>query len=113
VFIFKLSFWMGLLILAAAWLPVLLTCLTGLLIDLHNPKLDWDSEQKAVKQNVNLLYNMLAAVIPGVLTFVVLAFSPNLLVTFIALTALYGLLCYIMARLLFTKGVKRFIQLEI
>ncbi|HHT65871.1 MAG: putative ABC transporter permease subunit [Caldicoprobacterales bacterium] len=113
VFIFKLSFWMGLLILAAAWLPVLLTCLTGLLIDLHNPKLDWDSEQKAVKQNVNLLYNMLAAVIPGVLTFVVLAFSPNLLVTFIALTALYGLLCYIMARLLYTKGVKRFIQLEI
>lgn len=112
VFAFKLSLWMGLLILAVAWLPVLLTCLTGLLIDLYNPKLDWDSEQKAVKQNVNLLYNMLVGIIPGVLTFLVLSLSTNLLVTFTTLTAVYGLLCYLMARLLFTKGVKRFIQLE-
>jgi len=112
IFMFKLPLWLGLLILAVGWLPVLFTCFTGLLIDIYNPKLDWDSEQKAVKQNINVLYNMLAGVIPGLLTIVTFSFSSSLLITFVILTGVYGLLCYIIGKLLYTKGVKRFIQLE-
>ncbi len=44
---------------------VALTRITGLLIDSANPKLKWDDEQKAVKQNMNLLYNMLIGMIAG------------------------------------------------
>jgi hypothetical protein len=112
VFMFKLPLWLGLLILSAAWLPVLYTSLTGLLIDIYNPKLDWDSEQKAVKQNINVLYNMLAGIIPGALTVIAFSFSPGLPLTFAVLTGTYGLLCYFLGKLLYTKGVKRFIQLE-
>ena len=31
----------------------------GLMLDIVNPKLNWDSEQKAVKQNMNVMYNAL------------------------------------------------------
>jgi ABC-2 type transport system permease protein len=111
----KLSPWLGLLILATAWLPVLLTSLTGIIIDLYNPKLDWDNEQKAVKQNMNVLYNMAAGVIPAVLTIAAKAALPglsSLIATTILLTAVYGLLCLFLFKLLFTLGVKRFCRLE-
>lgn len=111
----KLSPWLGLLILATAWLPVLLTSLTGIIIDLYNPKLDWDNEQKAVKQNMNVLYNMAAGVIPAVLTIAAKAALPglsSLIATTIVLTAVYGLLCLFLFKLLFTLGVKRFCRLE-
>ncbi|MDA3845652.1 MAG: ABC transporter permease, partial [Vallitaleaceae bacterium] len=32
---------------------------TGIALDLLNPKLSWDNEQQAVKQNMNVLYNMI------------------------------------------------------
>ncbi len=41
------------------------TALTGIIIDMHNPKLNWDNEQAAVKQNLNVLINMLFAIIAG------------------------------------------------
>ena len=112
VFMFKMPIWLGLLILLVGWLPVLFTCLTGLLIDVYNPKLDWDSEQKAVKQNVNVLYNMLAGIIRRI-DVILVTFFPSLPTILIVLTALYGLLCYIIAKLLFTQGVKQLIRLEV
>lgn len=47
------------LVLLAGLNAVILTRLTGLLIDASMPKLKWDNEQKAVKQNMNLVFNML------------------------------------------------------
>jgi len=112
VLVLKIPVWLGLLILAVIWLPVLYTSMTGLLIDLYNPKLDWDSEQKAVKQNVNVIYNMLAAFIPGVGSVIVLIFSLSLPVAFIILTLGHTLLCLVLGKLLYSRGVERFIQLE-
>jgi ABC-2 type transport system permease protein len=37
----------------------------GVLVDTYRPKLDWDDPQKAVKQNLNVLFNMLAAIAFG------------------------------------------------
>lgn len=48
------------LMLGAGINAVILTRLTGMFIDASNPKLKWDNEQKAVKQNINLVFNMLA-----------------------------------------------------
>ena len=66
ILVLKISIWLSLLILAVVWLPVLYTSLTGLLIDLYNPKLDGTANKKAVKQNINVLYNMLAAFVPAI-----------------------------------------------
>jgi len=113
VILFKISFWLGLLILATAWLPILFTSYTGLLIDLYNPSLNWDNEQKAVKQNVNVLYNMIVGIVPGILTIGgTIALQLSLLQAVIILVVVYGGLCYLTGKLLYTQGVKRFCQLE-
>jgi ABC-2 type transport system permease protein len=113
VFMFEMSPWLGLLILATAWLPILFTCYTGLLIYLYNPKLDWDNEQKAVKQNMNVLYNMIVGVVFALPTIGgAIAFSQNLVVTAIVLIVVFGLLTFLMYKLVYTLGVKRFAQLE-
>ncbi|MDX1358758.1 MAG: hypothetical protein R3232_08005, partial [Clostridia bacterium] len=49
----------ALLMFLAGTNAVILTRLTGLIIDGANPKLNWDNEQRAVKQNMNLVFNML------------------------------------------------------
>ncbi|HCS73255.1 MAG TPA: hypothetical protein DIW17_05185 [Clostridiales bacterium] len=113
VFLLKLSLWTAFLIILTAWLPILLTSLTGLLIDLYNPKLNWDNEQKAVKQNVNLLYNMLIGLLFAGVTWILLPFSSNLILTVIILLAVYGLLCVLLVKALFTLGVNQFGQLEV
>ncbi|RKN79151.1 putative ABC transporter permease subunit [Paenibacillus ginsengarvi] len=48
---------------------VLFTCMTGVTIDLLTPKLVWENEQKAVKQNMNSLFNMLVSVAGAALLF--------------------------------------------
>ncbi len=40
-----------------------ITAQTGLCIDMLHPKLDWDNEQQAMKQNMNVLINMLVGVV--------------------------------------------------
>ena len=51
------------IVLILSFLPLLLTSMGGLLFDLINPKLEWDSEQKAVKQNVNVFFSILFSVV--------------------------------------------------
>lgn len=52
----------AILLLLISPLLVILPNLAGIIFDLRKPKLIWDNEQKAVKQNMNVLYEMLAAV---------------------------------------------------
>ena len=51
-------FWFTLLMAIVLAGAVLLPNLMGILFDLARPKLHWTDEQKAVKQNVNVLYAM-------------------------------------------------------
>ena len=55
----EIAFGIALLMFLAGTNAVILTRLTGMFIDAANPKLKWDNEQKAVKQNMNLVFNML------------------------------------------------------
>lgn len=59
VIFFKINLWTALLMFLAGTNAVILTRITGMFIDASNPKLNWDNEQKAVKQNMNLVFNML------------------------------------------------------
>ena len=44
---------------------LLLPNLTGIIFELYWPKLKWDNEQKAVKQNLNVVYGILLAMLFG------------------------------------------------
>ncbi|WP_026477400.1 putative ABC transporter permease subunit [Alkaliphilus transvaalensis] len=102
-----------LLVLTTAWIPILLLSFTGIFIDLFNPKLDWDTEQKAVKQNLNLIYNLLISLVLGGITlFPIFKFNLGLLSTMLVLIGITGGLNLLVYKLLYTKGVNQFAKLE-
>jgi len=51
--------WFDLICLAVIPGAVLLPNITGIIFDLFMPKIKWDNEQQAVKQNMNILYGIL------------------------------------------------------
>lgn len=86
---------------------------TGLLIDLLNPKLQWENEQQALKHNFNVLYSMLPSIlIGGIIIFIVIRFihSPLSAATFMFLC--FGLLALLLYYLLMTWGIERYHKLE-
>jgi ABC-2 type transport system permease protein len=80
---------------------VALTRLTGLFIDTANPKLNWDDEQKAVKQNMNLVYNMLLGTAVGATGILFLVFvSTSMVVNFFVFVVGMAALNYVLYRVL-------------
>ena len=78
-------------LLALLTLPgaLLLSNLSGIIFELHWPKLNWDNEQKAVKQNMNVLYGILTSVLfAGLILAPVILLKPGLLST--ALVVILG-----------------------
>ncbi|MHB8964217.1 MAG: putative ABC transporter permease subunit [Saccharofermentanales bacterium] len=64
--------WFALACLAVIPGAVLLPNISGMVFDLYMPKIKWDNEQKAVKQNMNVLYGMLlAGAFAGIIVFTV------------------------------------------
>lgn len=86
----------------------------GMMLDLLRPKLEWENEQQAVKQNTNLLFSLLFCMLfGGVIIYTVVRFihSPVgaasfMLFCFIAVSAVFYYL-------LMTWGVKRYQELEV
>ena len=71
----------AILMLLAGTNAVILTRISGFFIDASNPKLKWDNEVRAVKQNMNLLFNMLVGMGAGGIAVVFLIFvSQSLLI---------------------------------
>lgn len=50
---------------------IVLMSLTGIMIDTARPKLVWSSEQEAVKQNLNVLFNMIIGVVLAAIIIVI------------------------------------------
>lgn len=109
----KIPNYIAIISLLLGWLPILFTSFIGILVDVHNPKLEWDSEQKAVKQNLNVLYSILASMLISVVVVVVpIWLGLNLIWTILFLTALFGGANFLLYRAVCTVGVTRFAQLE-
>jgi ABC-2 type transport system permease protein len=78
-FVLNLPLYITTLLVVCSIPSTVTTCIMGMLFDLRKPKLHWDNEQQAVKQNMNVVYNMLAAVIMAVMVVAVftgLIFTP-------------------------------------
>lgn len=77
------------------------TAFVGILIDINFPKLQWENEQKAVKQNVNVVIMMFGGMIIGGLSvFAVIALGFKLWAAFGVLFVVYGaatLILYLVA----------------
>ncbi|MGI6185301.1 MAG: putative ABC transporter permease subunit [Brevibacillus sp.] len=79
--------------------------LIGIMIDLRMPKLDWDSEQKAVKQNWNTLFSLAAVVVIAAPTlYLVFQVTPSLYGISLLLFGLFAVLDLVLWWVLVTKG---------
>ncbi|HHV70998.1 MAG TPA: hypothetical protein GXX38_00115, partial [Clostridia bacterium] len=102
-----------LLTLIAGVIGIFFTSFLGMLIDLHFPKLDWDNEQKAVKQNFNSVINMfLSLLFAGISLLLVFIFRLKLPLAFLLIVAVYGLLDLLLYRILLTRGAKQLAEME-
>lgn len=100
------------LILIVGFFVTLFVNFIGILIDLYNPKLNWDNEQKAVKQNMNVVISWIPCLlVPGLTVFLVIFLKLTLIKTTILLLALYCVLDLILFKLLTTKGIELFSNL--
>lgn len=87
--------------------------LMGLIIDLYYPKLNWDNEQKAVKQNFNIIGNMALNTILAVITATLfIKLNLNLITTILLIVAIYTLINILMYIFLKNKGVAIFNNIE-
>lgn len=106
-FIFKIKHLMIIFILIVSAVGIFSLSFIGIIIDLNFPKLDWDNETKAVKQNFNVGIDMMITIlILVVLGFVVVKLEMNVLTTFIFLILGYGVLGIILYKISMTAGVR-------
>lgn len=100
---------------------VLLECLVaiipvievGLLIDIVRPKLKWENEQQAVKQNLNSIFSvLLALLLGGAVIYPIIRFIHSLAYAVGFMLLCYSLLTAGLYYLLMTWGVQRYQELE-
>lgn len=85
----------------------------GLLVDLSFPKLQWDNEQRAVKQNMNVLIVMfLGFAIGGATVFGIIKLGFNIWISFGILAGAFAVVDIILYYILSTYGIKTFQKLQ-
>ena len=101
------------IIVVVGVLGIIFTCFSGILIDLNFPKLHWENEQKAVKQNMNVLVNMVVgAAIAGLSIFLIIKLGLGLWTAFGVLTAIFAILDIVLYKVICTVGVRLFGNIE-
>lgn len=90
LFVIKLPMILLVLSVIVAFIAIIFNSLTGIIVDMKRPKLDWDNEQKAVKQNLNGLINMGISLISAVFIALVVILNLSLVPTFLMLLIIYG-----------------------
>lgn len=88
---------------------ILFSNLVGIFVDITRPKLDWDNEQKAVKQNMNVLINGLPCIALAALTvFIVFKAKLELIAAVALIIGVFGTIDFILYKMLMTKGKKMY-----
>ena len=113
IILLKLSLDLVLLMLIVGTLGILFTSFIGIFIDLNFPKLQWDTEQKAVKQNLNVMISMIICIALGGLTvFMIMKLGLTKWVVFTLIVVSFVILDVVLYYLLGTKGVEMLRKIE-
>jgi ABC-2 type transport system permease protein len=88
-------------------LVLIVDLIIGILLDVSFPKLSWDDETKAVKQNFNVLINMAISVaLAGLLIFIILKFGLSFVYGISLIIGVYFILSIILGYVLSTYGLR-------
>lgn len=113
ILLLKLPLDLVLLMLIVGAMGILFTSFVGIFVDLNFPKLHWDSEQKAVKQNLNVMISMIICIaLGGPTVFMIIKFKLTKWAAFALIVLLYAVLDMVLYYLLGTKGVKMLRRIE-
>lgn len=86
---------------------ILFSNLVGIFVDISRPKLDWDNEQKAVKQNMNVFINGLPCIaLAALIVFIVFKGKLELIAAVGVILGVFGTIDFILYKMLMTKGIK-------
>lgn len=112
--IFQFSLPFAILFIIVGLVGLLFAAFVGILIDLYHPKLDWDNEQKAVKQNLNVVLHMLILLVfAGATIFVSVILKPQMLHTLLGITLAYGFLIVVLWFWVKQAAAKAFDRIEV
>jgi len=113
ILLLKISLGLILLMLIVGIVGILLTSFIGIFIDLNFPKLQWNTEQEAVKRNFNVMISMIICLaLGGITVFVIIKFEITKWVAFALILVVYGFLDIILYYLVGTKGVEMLRKIE-
>ena len=102
-----------LLMIIVGTLGILFTSFIGIFIDLNFPKLNWDTEQKAVKQNLNVLLSMIiCGALGGLTVFMVIKLQLTKWTVFALILVAFTIVDLLLYYLLGTKGAKMLRKIE-
>jgi len=93
---------------------IIFTSLVGFLFDINYPKLIWDNEYKPIKQNMNVLFNIIINMIIGVLI-IYFTFTMNIskVYLFFMLLISFSVINFILYQFLIKKGERAILDLEV
>lgn len=110
----KLPLYAVLLSIILGVLAAAFSSFTGILIDVNFPKLNWDNETRAVKQNFNGVLNMLLGIVfAGISIFAVIMLKPGVWIVFFSLGGVCLIIDVILYKVMCTAGVKTFSKINI
>ena len=111
--LFSLPLYMALMALLISLPCAVFINYLGILLDLKFPKLNWDNEQKAVKQNLNGVLIMFISMALGFLNFLpILLLNLSFKETFFELFAFYILADILIYKIVTHYGIRWFQQLQ-
>ena len=85
----------------------------GMIVDLIRPKLVWEQEAAAVKQNLNAAFTMIPAFALSFLPFLLLKYLPNNWFTVIAIFILFSFANWMLIRLTTRMSITKLHELEV
>ena len=112
--LFRLNAVQIILSLLICFMATVFTGIAGLLFDITFPKLNWDNELKAVKQNMNVLFMILITVIVGVATvYGIILLNANYVISCIVVLLFFLIINTGLYTALMSAGAKAYSKLEV
>lgn len=114
VLLIRIPLYLPFVVLVSSLPGIIFSSLVGILIDLNFPKLTWDNEVKAVKQNFNVIINLVLGMIGGALVaFLAIRLQEYGVTVSISLCILFVIIDYILYQITVTKGAELFANIEV
>lgn len=100
--------------MTVAILGIIAVNIIGIYKDIKTPKLDWENEQKVVKNNMNVfLVNILTIFVCFILALIGVKLDLSLSISFLGLTSILIFIDLTLYKMLITKGAKLISELEV